>query len=304
MKFMNMPNFLIIGAAKSGTTSLYYYLKKHPQVYMSPVKEPRFFSFENQVLSFKDSQGDNEKANETSITRLEDYLSLFNGVSHQKAIGEASPVYMYYPETYKRIKERIPDVKLIAILRDPVDRAYSSYLHLKRLGLEPCTSFEKALCKEKMRIKENWGLLYHYIEQGFYYKQLKPYYDEFHENQIKVYLFEDLRDRPRDLLRDIYSFLDIDDGYLPKEFEEYNASGIPRSMALYRFLNTKSVFKDFFKPIFPEKIRKPVVKMITKKLLAKPGLTTNSRKLLQQKFADDTLSLQKLIGRDLSNWLV
>ena len=132
---MAMPNFLIIGAMKSGTTALYYYLEQHPQVYMSPVKEPNFFCSE------ENSDGD-------FATRLGAYQDLFRDVSGEKAIGEASHCYLYEPEAAARIQEYITDAKLIAVLRDPVDRAYSHFLHMVRNGSEPLTDFALALREE------------------------------------------------------------------------------------------------------------------------------------------------------------
>ena len=124
---MIMPNFLLIGAAKAGTSSLYGYLKQHPQIYMSPIKEPRFFALEGETLNFN---GPTRGINQTSINTLEAYSQLFQKVTTEKAIGEASTIYLSSPKAPERIKHYLPDVKLIAILRDPSERAFSSYMHL------------------------------------------------------------------------------------------------------------------------------------------------------------------------------
>src|SRR3954452_17434204 len=123
---MTMPNFLIVGAAKSGTTSLYYYLKQHPQVFVSPVKEPKFFAYEGEKVVYR-GPGDAEN-NRRLVNNLADYRALFGGANGAKAIGEASPVYLYSPKACERIRHYLPDAKLFVILRDPAERAYPSFL--------------------------------------------------------------------------------------------------------------------------------------------------------------------------------
>lgn len=124
---MTLPNFLVIGAHKAGTTALYNYLKQHPQVYMSPAKEPRFFALEGKNLKFLGPKKD--PGNRCRFTTLEAYRELFQGVSSEVAIGEASTLYLYSQEAPKRIQHYIPDAKLIAILRNPIKRAYSNFVH-------------------------------------------------------------------------------------------------------------------------------------------------------------------------------
>src|SRR5918998_2242905 len=128
---MTMPNFLLIGAMKAGTTAFYQLLDKHPQVYMSPNKEPNFFAFEGEKLDFR-APSDIEGLNRHAVTEIEEYQALFDGVSGEKAIGEASHWYMYKPEASGRIKHHLPEAKLIAVLRDPAERAYSEFLHFVR----------------------------------------------------------------------------------------------------------------------------------------------------------------------------
>src|SRR5215210_1250841 len=167
---MTMPNFLIIGAEKSGTTALYHYLKQHPQVYMSPVKEPGFFSYEEgqKPISAGPARFTSER-----ITDIEAYQRLFRGISDEKAVGEETPAYIANPEAPARIRRYIPDAKLIAILRDPTERAYSNYLHARWLGFEPIPDFARALQEEETRMQNGWGGLWRYKRKGFYFRQLK-----------------------------------------------------------------------------------------------------------------------------------
>jgi hypothetical protein len=199
---MPMPNFLIIGAAKSGTTALHSYLDQHPQIFMTPDKETNFFTFEGQTLNFQ-GPGD-EGINSFSITRPAQYQQLFSGVSGEKAIGEACPLYLYDPDTAQRIKSQLPEVRLVVILRNPVDRAYANYLHLIRDGREPCADFEQALQQEPHRVQQGWEWFWHYTQQGFYGQQLARYSQCFDREQIRVYLYEDLSKRPDWLFQDLF----------------------------------------------------------------------------------------------------
>ena len=179
--FMAMPNFILFGAGRSGTTSLYHYLKQHPQIYLSPTKEPRFFAFEGRALSFQ-GPGDEERINKSSTTDLKSYQAHFDGVRNEKAIGEGSVSYLYYARAAERIRYHIPTAKLIALLRHPADRAYSNFLSLQEL--EPAKNFAQALQEESSRVRSNWGHVWHYARRGYYYAQLKPYFDTFDRGQI------------------------------------------------------------------------------------------------------------------------
>ena len=208
---MKIPNFLIIGAAKAGTTSLYDYLNQHPQIYMSPIKEPRFFALEGEKLDFR---GPAQGINQTSVTTWEQYCQLFQEATTEKAIGEASTIYLSNPKAPHRIKHYLPEVKLIAILRDPAERAFSSYVHLVRDGYENL-SFTEAVEAEPTRIKENWQPLWYYKERGFYYEQLQKYFAIFKPEQIKIYLYEDLAVDSTAVIQDLSRFLGVDDSFTP-----------------------------------------------------------------------------------------
>lgn len=149
-----LPTFLVIGAAKAGTTSLYHYLGQHPQVFMSPVKEPGFFALEGHPLDFR-GPGD-EWLRQATTTTLEAYQKLFEGVRDEPAVGEASVLYLHHHAAPEAIARYVPDVKLVAVLRDPVERAYSAFLYQTRNGREPLADFEEALRAEPRRIADGW----------------------------------------------------------------------------------------------------------------------------------------------------
>jgi len=207
---MTLPNFLIIGATKSGTTSLYYYLKEHPQIYMSPIRETEYFSFMGESLDREDYRL--APANFATTDRKA-YETLFKGVRKETAIGECSPYYLYHPEAARRIRENLPHAKLIAILRDPAERAYSHFIMRCNKAnpnlAEPIRDFAEALHAEDIRVQNGWLGGWHYKRRGFYYAQLKRYFDLFPSEQIRVYLYEDLRSNPQVVLRDIFRFLGV-----------------------------------------------------------------------------------------------
>jgi hypothetical protein len=149
-----MPNFLVIGAGRSGSTSLYHYLAQHPQIFMSPVKEPKFFALEGHALDFR-GPGD-ERIRVDTTTTLTAYRSLFDGVRGELAVGEASTLYLSHEAAADAIARHVPEMKLIAILRDPAERAHSAFQHLTRDGYEPLANFEDALCDEPRRMAEGW----------------------------------------------------------------------------------------------------------------------------------------------------
>ena len=298
---MTMPNFLIIGAMKAGTTSLYYYLGQHPQIYMSPKKEPRFFALEGEKLDYRGPH--NKKATSDSITNIKDYCALFQGVSIETAIGEASPLYLYSPKAPDRIKHYIPDAKLIVMLRDPAERAYSNFLHGVREGWEPLVDFAEALEQEETRVRNNWSYFWHYKRRGFYYTQLKRYFEKFDRTQIRVYLFEDWQSSNIKILHDIFRYLNVDDTYVPDSYEKYNVSGIPKIKTLHQLLHRPNPIRSALKPFLPRRLRGWVITNIVNRNLVRPQLPSEVRRQLVELYREDILKLQDLIQRDLSNWL-
>lgn len=301
---MTMPNFLILGAGKSGTTALYRYLEQHPQVYMSPEKEPNFFALEGKKVDFKDPEAEN-RINNWSVTDIESYRALFREVSSETAIGEASPMYLYSPKAPGRIQHYVPDAKLMVLLRDPVERAHSAFVHMLREGIEPLDDFSQALDQEDARIEANWSWIWHYKKMGFYHEQLRRYFDVFDREQIHVYLYEDFSAAPLNVLRDVFRFLGVDGGYAPNVSTRYNAGGVPKNKLLHSFLAKSNMIKEPFKPLIPVKLRKRLVAELRNRNLHEPPRTSPEvRSQLIESYKEDVLELQELIQRDLSKWLV
>jgi hypothetical protein len=300
---MTMPSFLIIGAAKSGTSALYEYLKQHPEIYMSPQKETNFFAFEGQKPEFRAPDNLTVPINQRSITCLDKYKEQFQGVSTELAVGEASTIYLYHQNAPFRIRHHVPDSKLIAILRNPVDRAFSSFLHLVRDGRETIPNFAQALCEESQRIENNWAPLYRYTDMGFYYVQLSRYFESFDGSQIRIYLYEDLVSDPISLLKDIFAFLGVSNQFVPDMSIKYNASGIPINKTINSIINGQNSLRSLLKVVLPTKLSKRVRWRINAKNLFKPQMSYEVRSHLISLFKEDFQKLEALIERDLSHWL-
>ena len=293
------PNFIVIGAMKAATTSLYTYLKQHPDIFMTKVKEPMFFNNFNQNKDYKVLGSKSKKLNS-----LEGYLSMFGSVENESAIGEASPAYIYNEKAPQLIKEHLPDVKIIAILRQPTDRAYSNFLHAKRADRENVKSFEEAILQEKERIKDNWSPLYHYIQKGYYSVQLQRYYDVFRKENIKVYLFEEVIKHPNKTLKDIFEFLNVDSFVEIDTLKKFNVSGTPKGVLgfvlkkmRYYNLMPKFAISDYL-PRF-------VVKLIFRSVYKPTEKLDESlrREITAKYYKEEIKNLEKLIDRDLSSWL-
>jgi hypothetical protein len=304
-----MPNFLIIGAQKAGTTALYQHLKQHPDVFMSPVKEPHFFAFEGRDLDFHGPR-DREILGHMVTSGEGAYRDLFAGAGGEKVRGEASAMYLYMPEAVGGIRRHAPDAKLVAVLRNPADRAYSSFLHMIRDGREPIPDFGRALAAEEERVRGNWSPIWHYRRMGFYHEQISRYREAFGPEQLRFYLYEDLEGDPEGVLRDIYEFVGIDPAFVPDVSSRYNVSGIPKNKllhALHRFLLRPNPVKAAFKPFFPKKLRRRMVEgslnTLRNRNLVKPPFPEKVRRGLIEGYREDILKLETLIGRDLSGWL-
>ena len=296
----NKPNLLVVGAAKSGTTSLFHYLNKHPNIYIPEVKECRFFSqlpknFKGLGAEFFPNSG---------ITDEKEYFELFTG-HEDNLCGDISNDYLYYyEESIKNIKKYLDDdVKIIIILRNPIDRAYSNYMHHIRDGWEN-VSFEEALEQEQKRIQDNWAWSYHYFKTGIYYNQVKAYLDNF--SNVKVYLFEEILEKEM-FLNDLYTFLGIAKVENSEDNKEYNVSGYPKNKIIHNFLNNDNILKSLIKPLFklliPKEKRQGLVSYIKNNNLEKRAMNHETREKLKILFKEDIKNLSKLINRDLSHWL-
>ena len=283
-----MPNFLVIGAAKSGTSSLHAYLFQHPEIFMSKVKEPRYFAVKD------NSSIDISKAPwKGTITSLQDYQKLFLDVKDEKAIGEASPLYLGWSEiSAENILFDIPQVRLIAVLRQPADRAFSHFLHDKRHGLIKKDSFDDYLKNHKKN---------KYINLGMYHQLLQPYYARFNTEQIRIFLFDDLKNNISDVLENIFCFLGVDKNIKVDTRKKYNTSATPRNLFLDKIYGSKIIRK--LSRVFPDSVGTTAQKLYQSNLHYSILDSSTRKELTEEFFKDDILLTGNLIGRNLSHWL-
>ncbi|MBE9078883.1 sulfotransferase [Romeria aff. gracilis LEGE 07310] len=296
---MPLPNFLIIGVQKAGSTSVYEYLKQHPQVYVSPRKETEFFSRDlSQIPEKKTTPGGRRR-----ILTLEDYQSLFANVTDELAIGEASPNYMMaYRKAIPNIQKYVPDARLIAILRNPVERAYSDYLmHVRDAIGSPKSLGEQVKTKAESS---------HMLLKGRYYEQLSHYVDAFGWPQIKVFLYDDLRRDSTQMMREIYQFIGVERDFTADTQKRFQTAEVPKNQAVNRLLRTKNPIRSAvagaLRQVLPESVRQQLrLRLIAANSQDKSSqsLPEEDRQLLFDYYREDMLKLQDLIGRDLSNWL-
>ena len=300
---MTLPNFLMVGAAKSGTSALYAYLRQHPDIFLSDVRECEFFALEGRPLQFT-GPGD-AVAFRRYITELDRYRTLFRGVRGQRAIGECSDLYLYSREAAQRIRRLIPGARLLVLLRNPVDRAFSHFLQFVRDGREPLGSFEAALAAEPERVSAGWHPHWFLKARGLYAAQLRVYYDLFPKEQIAVHLYDDFQRDSAGVARRLFAFLGVDESFSPDTSLRYNISGVPRSRLLHAILARPLAVKDVIKPLLPAALRHRLrVQLMNRNLKPeKSRMTPATRAALTEDFREDILRLQDLIQRDLSSWL-
>lgn len=283
---MRLPNFIVGGALKAGTTSLNYYLKQHPEVYMSPMKEPRYFAYDPDDPHNADGTGLH-----FPVTTMTQYAALFTEATNEKAVGEVSPHYIISPIAPRRIKEALPDVKLIFSLRHPVKRAYSVYWQAVRLGNEN-RPVEEALTEAEHRVRN-----------GRYYALLRNWYDVFDASQIKIILFDDLARDALATYYDVCRYLEVDDTFAP-DLTIRNKGGALKNQRLGRFYEQlkNSPLKQAVDPLVPERLRDRMNDVRNKNFEEPPPIPPAVADRLQAYYREDIEQLETFLHRDLSMW--
>jgi hypothetical protein len=291
---MTLPNFFIVGAAKSGTTSLYQYLKQHPQIFMSEVKEPCYF------IEW-----------EGGIQNREAYEKLFSKGLKDQAIGEASTPYLFDHEVPQKIRSLIPHARILIILRNPAEMAFSLWKMNRNVErADERLSFADALNEElhrmsdpefRIKCKSWWHGNFYYFHRGLYYSQVKRYLELFGENQIRVFLFEDLRNDPLKVCQEVFRFLNVDPEFVP-EIKIHNANLFVHSKKLYYYLThwgTRQTTSSEIIKGFGARLKEFLMRFNFKK---PPKLDQKLAKQLLESYRSDIEKLGKLIQRDLSFW--
>lgn len=302
MMSKNIPNFLIVGAAKCGTSSLHNYLGQHPQIFMSTPKEPRFIS--SQVTAFPLNGPGDHKVEKWYVKNYDDYLRLFDDADGFPVIGESSADTLYfYRDTIPVIKKYLGDPRIVIMLRNPVKRAFSAYQHLVR-DMREDLSFEDGLKEEPNRIENNWELIYHYTAVSLYHDSVKAFLDNF--SSVKVILTEDQEKKPQQTVRDAFRFLGVDPDYDVNTEIRYNVSGKPKSQWIHEFFFEGNLARKLAQPIV-RTLLKPETRIRLSQKIQKNNLTRltinpATKDRLKRFFEEDITKLEKLLNRDLSIW--
>lgn len=289
------PNFFIVGAAKSGTTSLYNYLSQHGEIFMPKWKELSFF--------IGDKFGPLHK-----VRRPEQYFHVFAHAKNYPAVGEASTSYLYDDHAPKLIKNTLGIVKIIIILRNPVDMSYSLYNHQVRKEGERLETFEAALNVEEERRRDpgfrercyGWHANYYYYCRGLYFAQVKRYLDTFGKDNVMIFLFEELANDPVKVAQRAFRFLGVDDSFVPEVQVHNPAGGI---LTIPRFWEDYGLFQKTISFVYSRNLPRKIPHLL-RNIGRKPPKPINphTSQQLRERFRGDICRLEDLIGKDLSLW--
>ena len=281
------PNFFIVGAPKSGTTNMSYYLMQHPQVFMPENLEPYYFARLDIPQNYKREIISDEKK----------YLNLFKNAKNCKVVGESSPVYLYCPHSALEIKNRFPNSKLIISLRNPIEIAYSEYFSLKFMGFDQNRSFDELLDSSEEQLTRNEFHIDSLLEAGFYSKHIKRFQKIFSKNQIKIIIFEEYVKNTVPTINSILSFLGIKES-ITFDVTPKGAYKVPRNFASQKLMNN-STFRKAAKFVIPTVTRQKIGERFLVKESSRPPLKQNQRKRLKQIYQDDVENLSEILGRNL-----
>ncbi|HUR95846.1 MAG TPA: sulfotransferase [Gemmatimonadales bacterium] len=293
---MTLPDFLVIGAAKAGTTALYWYLAEHPAVFMSRIKETNFFAYgvdEAGRLLYGDPQ-----MHHFPVTTRAAYEQLFASAAGASAVGEVSPIYLECPQAAERIRAGLADPRLIVSLRDPVDRAYSDYLmDLRHRGrrLDP----GRDLSPDAPWVQPNS----HWMRIGRYHEQLARYYERFDRSRIHVFLFDDLKQDATATVQAVYRFLGVADDFVPDFDAPHGVGGMPANMLLEGLVKRTAALRSAVEPYMPKRAANWARRVRTRNMRQSPPLPPELRQRLTDVFREDILKTSQLIGRSLDHWL-
>lgn len=268
---MTGPNFFVVGAAKSGTTALYNGLLRHHDVYLTTPKEPHFFAYLADPVALRHVYPDEAAARQR-------YGELFAGVRGEAAIGDASTTNLVVEGAAEIIAREVPGARIVAVLRQPVDRAFSHWRHFRVAGGEDLADFAEALRQEERRAAAGRAFTYRYLGWGRYAGQLRPYVERFGRERVLVHLYDELCADAGTVLRETFRFLDIDDAVDIPPLGRFNEMTAPASAGGWRSLLSR---------------RRPP---------PKPTLDPELRAELTAGFEAEIAALEELLGRDLSAW--
>ncbi|HEY2297602.1 MAG TPA: sulfotransferase [Jatrophihabitans sp.] len=304
---MALPDFLVIGAPKAGSTAVHDALVRHPELFLSTPKEPKYFMTDGATPRRGAHRGpsDAHSAREW-IWRRDDYEALFDRAPTGTLRGESTPFYLWDSTAHRRIRETVPDVKLIAIIRDPVDRAYSNWTHLWCDGLETEPDFVTACRREPERVAAGFAPFWRYLELGKYGEQLQRLFDVFPREQVHVLRYKDLVDQPAKSLDAVCEFLCVEpgliDGIPSSNMSGWANGGIVNS-ALRRTIRTGATLGAYTPPSLWRRAQAPLVRALRRERSIRPHLGIAARRELVEYFRADIGLLENVLGKPFHDWV-
>jgi sulfotransferase family protein len=302
---MPLPDFLIAGVPKAGTTALHAALAPHPDLYLSRVKEPKFFLSDGPPPA-TGGPGDVQTYQE-HVWRQADYEALFDPAPPGARLGEATPFYLYDLEAHDRIRKLVPDARLVLLLRDPVDRAHSNWTHLWNAGLEPEPDFLTACRAEEQRRAAGWADFWHYVSLGLYGRQVLHLFEVFPRDQVLLLRYRELKDAPAATLDRVCDFLGVRTGVLRAIPRENVNRHVVEDNAANRVLRGLLRAGGRFGHRFPVPLRLaargPLLTVLHRKRGNRPVTTPQERAALLPLFAEDIALLQDVTGERYDDWL-
>jgi hypothetical protein len=305
---IKLPDFLIVGAARSGTTALFSHLARHPRIFMPREKEPMFFSVYGRGWVPVDIR--TGKPAPHVVGDLAGYLELFKGARDGRLIGEASTWYLYqHQATIRNIRsiygDNARDVRIVILLRNPAERAWSHYQLKKRNGEEELP-FDRAIDPDitRERLEKRYTFGFDYIGFGRYFQQVKSYLENF--RQVRILLFEDMMKDMGRAEQEVCEILGIEPGPAHEPGRKLNVSGAPKNKILGMLgdvLYKPAAFKTLLKPWVPYKLRADLKHRLSARIFRPERLDAGLKNRLTDVFRDDIMALAGLTGKDLTRWL-
>ncbi len=306
MRARRPPDFFLIGAPKAGTSALHAALVQHPDLFLSRVKEPKYYMCGDSPPPAYRGPGDAHSTQEW-VWQRERYLGLFDEAPDSMLCGEATPFYLYNRDARRRLAVDNPAAKLIAVLRDPVDRAYSNWMHLWMDGLEPCGDLVEAVRREQQRIDAGWAPFWHYRSLGMYGRQVADLLDHFPQEQVLLLRYADLVADPRSTLATVTAFLGVGTAVVPEVPRDNSRVFVPqgpRTRALSSVIRTGARVGQFFPPQVWRRASRPLVDQLHRGgAPARPKLTPEQRIELLKPHREDIALLEHVTGHSYQDWL-
>jgi hypothetical protein len=298
-----MPDFFIAGVPKAGTTALHAALARHPALFMSSVKEPKFFLTDGPP-PLQGGPGD-AKTYREHVWRRADYEALFEPAVAGQLRGESTPFYLYSQDAQRRIRDQIPGARLIVVLRDPAERAHSNWTHLWSAGLDPVGDFVQACAEEPRRIAAGWADFWHYTTLGRYGEQLERLYRQFPREQVLVFRYRALIENPAAALDRVCAFLGVPQGVL-SEMPRENVTAHPdptlRHRAVARTLRAGHSLTAALPGQAGTSLIDQLERILQQDAAPRRPLTWQQRQAVLPYFEDDIRRLESVTGEDFSDW--